>query len=149
MPNELGEAQKKAWAALLISHAYLTRQLDRELVARGCPCLAVYDVLLALEDAPDHKLRMSDLADQVVFDASSLTRMVDRLVKEGYVARENHPTDRRSVYAVLTPMGQKVREMAWPTYRELIETHFGQHITAVEAESMATALRRIAPCKRH
>jgi DNA-binding MarR family transcriptional regulator len=133
---ELGQLQKEAFGALLMAHAALTRKIDRALSQSGCPSLQTYDVLLALEDAPEGRMRMSDLADAVVFDPSSLTRLVDRLESKGLVRREQHPKDRRSIYAVLTPAGLQARLDAWPTYRALIQEHFGSVLNDEGARSI-------------
>lgn len=142
MRKQLGQQQKEAWGALLLGHAALTRRIDRAMVQEGFLTLQVYDVLLALEDAPKGRLRMSDLASYLVFDASSLTRLIDRLERAGYVRREAHPTDRRSVFAVITPNGLEARLHSWPRYRELIQEHFGQYVgNRLATEFKAAVLR--------
>lgn len=141
--EELSESSKNAWGALLVSHSVVTRQLDRQLQLEGFPSLEVYDVLLALEDAQDQKMRMCELANRVIFSPSGLTRLVDRLEKAGFVRREAHPTDRRSLYAVLTEGGLAERERAWPRYRELIQQHFGQALSNSEADVIGQSLSRV------
>lgn len=136
----LGQAQKEAWGAFLLGHAALTRRMNRILQAEGKLSLQVYDLLLALEDAPGQRLRMSDLAACLAFDASSLTRLVDRLAELGFVCRESHPTDRRSVHACLTPLGLQARIDSWPMYRELIQEHFGRHLDDRAAQILRDAL---------
>ena len=142
MKKELGQVQKEAWGALLVAHAALTRRMYKILVQEGFPSLQVYDVLLALEDAPNQRLRMSDLATYLVFDASSLTRLVDRLEKLGYVTRAAHPTDRRSVFACITEKGLQARIGAWPRYRELIQENFGQFLSDRLAGEVREAFTR-------
>lgn len=142
MGKGIGQAQKEAWGALLLAHAALTRAIDRQLVSEGYLSLQVYDVLLALEDAPDQRMRMSDLANCVVFDQSSLTRLIDRLEKKGYVRREGHPTDRRSIFAVLTHEGLEARKTSWPRYSELLQEHFGRHLNESAAHHLSSALNK-------
>lgn len=136
----LGQNQKEAWGAVLLAHAALTRVIDKQLAAAGCVSLQVYDVLLALEDSPGRRMRMTDLSEAVVFDPSSLTRLIDRLEKQGLVRRELHPTDRRCVLAVLTDEGLAAREQAWPIYRELIHATFGQFLTDSCAKQMSKSI---------
>lgn len=140
MGRELGQSQKEAWGALLLGHAYLTRKIDKALVSQGLVSLQVYDVLLALEDCPGRRMRMTDLAEAVVFDPSSVTRLIDRLEKQGLVRREAHPTDGRSTYAALTDNGLKERERTWPSYRALIHEHFGRFFTDSAASKMASSI---------
>ncbi|MBX3120391.1 MAG: MarR family transcriptional regulator [Fimbriimonadaceae bacterium] len=139
---QLGQAQKEAWGSFLVAHSRLTKAIDAALLAEDLPSLEVYDVLLALEDAPDQRLTMSDLANAVVFSRSGLTRLVDRLEQQDLVRRCAHPRDRRSLYAVLTPTGLKKREESWPRYAELIHEHFGRFIPNEEAQAMRDALKR-------
>ena len=86
-----------AWRGLLRSHAALVRDLDAELHARHDLSLHEYEVLLTLADAPDGRMRMSELATAVVLSQSGLTRLVDRLVRDGSVARVRCEGDRRGL----------------------------------------------------
>lgn len=140
--DKLGRVQQEAWGHMLVAHSRLTKAIDAVLQAEGLPSLEVYDVLLALEDAPDRRLTMSDLADAVVFSRSGLTRLVDRLEQQGLVERAAHPRDRRSLFAVLTKKGLKTREQSWPRYSQLIQEHFGQFVDDDEAAAMTSALKR-------
>lgn len=141
---DLGTTQKEAWAAMLVAHSTITRKIDRILAAENLLSLQVYDVMLALEEAPDQRLRMGELADQVVFDPSSLTRLIDRLAKQGLVCREAHPNDKRSIFCCITPKGLEARERTWPRYRELLQEHFGKHISEGCAAKIRDGLMKAA-----
>ncbi len=85
--------QMAAWRAFLTAHARLTDELARELRDRvGLP-LTWYDVLVQLSEADDRRLRMQDLAGRVVLSKSGLTRLIDRMEREGLVSRS--PCDGR------------------------------------------------------
>ncbi|HRJ26250.1 MAG TPA: MarR family transcriptional regulator [Fimbriimonadaceae bacterium] len=146
--RELGQLQKEAFAQVLITHALLTRIIDKALTDEGFVSLQVYDVLLALEDAPGQRLRMIDLAERMVFSPSGLTRLIDRLVEAGWVDREANLKDRRSVYAVLTPAGLAERERTWPRYRELIQEQFGQYLSDRAAKAVRDGLAKTTPQAR-
>lgn len=139
---ELGTAQKQAWVAFYVSHMVLSRKIESALDAAGQPSLEVYDVLLRLELADGHGLKMSELASQILYSRSGLTRLVDRLVKLGWIERMACPKDRRSIYARLTPAGLAAREAAWPVYRTAIQEHFGSQITDVEAKEITRVFSR-------
>lgn len=145
MKKQLGEPQKRAWAALLTSHAVLTREIDRDLREAGVSNLEVYDVLLALESAADHRLRLCELADRVVFSPSGLTRLLDRMTAQGWVVREPHPADRRSLYAVLTPAGFTERERTWAVYSDALQRRLGSNVSDREATLLADTLLRLCP----
>ena len=84
--GDLTEQQMLAWRRFLLAHALVTRRLENDLVAERRLPLASYDVLVQLVEAPERRLRMSELAERVLLSRSGLTRLVDRLEREGLVA---------------------------------------------------------------
>ena len=79
-----------AWRGLLETHARLTRVLDEQMRStHGLP-VSSYEVLMFLDDAPGHRLRMSEIADRVLLSRSGLTRLVDpeleQRLREGVTA---------------------------------------------------------------
>src|ERR1700722_807474 len=94
------------------THRRLTESLGRELEQNvGIP-LVFFDVLIHVGGAPESRLTMSKLSADVALTTGGVTRLVDRMVEAGLVARENCPSDRRSIYVVLTPQGHAVLERA-------------------------------------
>ena len=105
--HQLDDRELRAWRGMLRVHATLTKALDAELeAAHGLP-LSSYEVLMHLADADGQRMRMSDLADMVILSRSGLTRLVDRLEREGLIARESCPSDARGSYATLTTAGRR------------------------------------------
>ena len=103
--QRLDQLELGAWRGFLRTHAALSRELDAELTAaHGLP-LSAYEVLLFLADSPDGQMRMSDLADSVLLSRSGLTRLVDRLERDGLVQRRACPGDARGMNAVITDPG--------------------------------------------
>lgn len=105
-----------AWRAFLRTHNHLMRRLSQDLGDAGQIDLATYDVLLQLAQAPDNKLRMAELADAVLISRSGLTRMIDRMQREGLVERERDPNDKRGLYTVMTPTGRAALKAASPVH---------------------------------
>jgi DNA-binding MarR family transcriptional regulator len=68
-------------------------------------------VLLRL--TPGEATPMRKLAQQLDYDASNLTTLVDRLAGRGALERRADPTDRRVKALVLTPEGQRLRDQFW------------------------------------
>lgn len=132
-----------AWRLFLTAHARLSQRIDAELAAAGVVPLGWYDVLLALEEAPEQRLRLSELAEAVLLSRSGLTRLVDRLEAQGLLRREVCATDRRGSFAVLTAAGRAAREMAWPVYARAIQSEFGRHLEEDEVRVLTRALRRL------
>ncbi len=142
MTQQLSKEGLHAWKGLLIAHAALLETINREMISKGFVALDWYDVLLALEEAPQNKLKMSELADQVLLSKSGLTRLLDKMTAAGLIERKACTADRRVAYASLTPKGLRAREEGWPTYREAIHQHFASHMTAQEAKIVGDVLLR-------
>jgi DNA-binding MarR family transcriptional regulator len=131
------------WALFLRAHAAVVHRLDQELLeATGLP-LAWYDVLLELNAAPDHRLRMRELGDRVVLSRSRVSRVVDELAHKGLVRREPDPDDRRGAYAVLTDGGRTELRRSAPVYLAGIHEHFARHLTARQRSTMQAALHQV------
>jgi DNA-binding MarR family transcriptional regulator len=139
-PLELG-----AWRELLRVHAVLTRELDEELRrSHGLP-LTSYDVLVNLESAPDRQMRMSELADAVLLSRSGLTRLVERLERDGLLARADCPDDARGSLAVLTDTGMARLAEARKTHLRGVRERFHDRFDDAELEQLAAYWRRILP----
>jgi DNA-binding MarR family transcriptional regulator len=137
----------EAWRAFLEAHASVTARLDEELRReRGLP-LTWYDVLISLERAGG-RLRMQDLARDVLFSRSGLTRLVDRMEQARLVARAPCPDDRRGTFAVLTADGRRTLRRAAPVHLRGIARHFTAHLSAQERRTLTTALAKVARASR-
>jgi DNA-binding MarR family transcriptional regulator len=125
------------------AHAGLKAALERQLEADNGLPVQWFEVLLRLVRTPGGRLRMSELAAQSSVTASGLTRVVDRLVDAGLVARESCPTDRRSWYASLTPAGRARIEAAVPGHLVHIQQVVGGVLSAEELTMFSTILRKL------
>jgi DNA-binding MarR family transcriptional regulator len=133
----------RAWAGVLQVHAAVVPVLDRELQERAGLSLAWYDVLLELNAAPDRQLAMSELGARAVLSRTRVSRVVDELERAGLVQRTGHPTDRRSTYAALTPLGRRRFRAAAPVYLRGIAEHFAKHLNRAELDAIADGLERV------
>jgi len=141
--NLIDELYLFAWRSFITSHATVIYIIDRELVEAGCIPLNWYDVLIELYEAPDHRLRMHELAQKVVLSRSGLTRLVDKLEKEELLYREIDPSDRRGFHAILTDKGHAALRQAWPVYAQGIVQHFARHLNDQEAQLITEIFNRI------
>ena len=142
--KQLSRPELDAWTGFLRAHAALVRELDRQLeTAHGLP-LTQYEVLLHLEGAPEHRLRMSELARSVLLSQSGVTRLVDRLQQRGLVVREGCPEDRRVLYARLTPHGARALAEARPTHLAGVRELYLRHFDDAELKTLADAFERVA-----
>ena len=143
MDETLTQTEREAWRAFLRVHARVIRIIGRELERSHGLNPSMYDVLVTLYEAPQNRLRMSDLAEQLVLTPSGLTRVVESLRKLGYVRRRVDPKDRRSVLVTLTPEGRAARLNAQPTVIEVLVNHLLQYLTPEETATLRTAFNRV------
>lgn len=137
-------AQLAAWRAFLRAHASITRALEAELLAEQDLPLASYDVLVQLAEAPDRRLRMTELADAVLLSRSGVTRLVDRLEKSGLVARCPVESDGRGVAARLTDAGLDRLRTASRTHLRGIAHHFASRLDEADLRVLERISRRLA-----
>jgi DNA-binding MarR family transcriptional regulator len=109
---------------MLRAHAELTRALDAQLAREHKLPLSSYEVLLFLADAPEGRMRMSDLAESVLLSRSGLTRLVDRLEREGLLKRERCESDARGLFAEITPDGRELFDAARRTHLDGVRALF-------------------------
>jgi DNA-binding MarR family transcriptional regulator len=141
----LSERELAAWHGLLRSHAFLVKRLDAELEqACGLP-LTSLEVLRHLQCANGARMRMCDLACSVMLSRSGLTRLVDRLERDGLLCRVSCVHDARGSYASLTDAGRARLESACETYLRLVRELFLSRFDAAEQRDLVGFWERIAP----
>jgi DNA-binding MarR family transcriptional regulator len=128
-------------------HAGLNEKFQPLLAAHKLS-LAEFDVLIRLARSPRYRLRMSDLAAQTILSTSGVTRVVDRLERDGLVTREACPSDRRGFFAVLTEAGQDRLERILPEHNALIETWFTGLLGPGQLAALQDALRTVRDAVR-
>jgi DNA-binding MarR family transcriptional regulator len=140
---EANDAHLDAWRRLYVAFWQIFAAIDADLGAAGLPSLSWYDALYQLYLAPERRLRMSELARSAMLSRSGLTRLVDRLEKEGLIVRRSCPQDRRGQHAELTPKGVETLRKIWTGYRAGIVRYFGDHLTVTEARQLAALIEKI------
>ena len=95
-----------------------------------------FDVLITLFNAPDGRLRMTDLAAQVVLSPSGVTHLVTRLERDGLVRRSVDDHDRRSFFAALTPEGRKRLRESRSTHNEIVRAQLTDRLTAAQLATL-------------
>jgi DNA-binding MarR family transcriptional regulator len=142
-PEWLDDEEMRAWRGLVEAYAGLQAALEAELVAGFGIDGGDYGVLVNLSEAPDHRLRMCDLAARLHLSPSGLTRRLDGLVKAGYVAREPSEHDRRVTLAVLTDAGRATLEAAAPVHVAGVRAHFVDNLSRTQLRQLGTAFEAL------
>ena len=120
----LDREELAAWRGMLRAHAGLTRELDAELAREHDLPLSSYEVLLFLNDSENGRMRMSELADSALLSRSGLTRLVDRLERQGLLRRERCESDARGFFAEITPEGRRAFAIARKTHLDGVRRLF-------------------------
>jgi DNA-binding MarR family transcriptional regulator len=108
----LSREERVLWRRFVETHAAIVRRLDEDLRSQSGLTLSSYEVMLELVRAPGNRLRMAELAERLLFTRSGITRLVDRLERDGFVERNECLHDGRGVYAILTEKGFDTFEAA-------------------------------------
>jgi DNA-binding MarR family transcriptional regulator len=119
----LTDDEQQAWRAQIRLSKLLVRQLDRDLQAFGLNTND-YEILVELSEAPEQRLRMTELADATAQSRSRLSHQVTRMEARGLVRRDVCEGDKRGTFAVLTPRGMAAIERAAPSHVESVRRHF-------------------------
>ncbi|MGY1634795.1 MarR family winged helix-turn-helix transcriptional regulator [Geodermatophilus sp. SYSU D01186] len=148
-PRWLDEDEQRAWRAWLYSSLLLQDRLDRELTRETGISHAYYEILVALSEAPERRMRMSELADTCLSSRSRLSHAVSRLEERGWVSRQVCPEDGRGLLAVLTDEGFAALEAAAPVHVEGVRTHLFDQLSPEQVTAMRdlgeTLLRHLGP----
>jgi DNA-binding MarR family transcriptional regulator len=130
---------------MLRIHAYTTHELDAELTRlHGLP-LSSYEVLLYLADAPGGRMRMSELADSVLLSRSGLTRLVDRLERDGLLERERCEEDARGYFAAITTKGRTLFDEARRTHLAGVRERFVSRLSREDLRTLGELWEKVEP----
>ncbi|MBJ7453573.1 MAG: MarR family transcriptional regulator [Blastococcus sp.] len=135
-PRWLDAEEQRAWRAWLFSAQLLLDRLDRELTHTTGISHAYYEILVALSEAPERRMRMSELADRCLSSRSRLSHAVSRLEERGWVRRQVCAEDGRGQLAVLTEEGFAALEAAAPVHVESVRTHLFDQLGPEQVENM-------------
>jgi DNA-binding MarR family transcriptional regulator len=133
-----------AWRSLLVAYSRLVPAVEADLRGAGQIALSWYDVLLELNAAPGHRLRMSELGERALISRTRASRVLDELAAAGLAERQPDTSDRRSSFAALTPSGKQALRRAWPAYRTAIARRFGDNLSAQQCRDLAVLLEQAA-----
>lgn len=142
-PELLNPQELAAWRGMLRTYTLVQRELESRLEARDGLQNSSYEVLMHLSDAPDGRMRLSDLASLAVLSRSGLTRMIDRLEREGQVVRERCPDDARGYFAVLTDEGRASVEAARVEYLRDVRELFLDRLSSHELDVLGGVWSRL------
>jgi len=134
--------EQEAWRAYLATSKLLFRQLDRDLNPFGLSGND-YEILVVLSEAPEHRLRMTDLADATAQSRSRLSHQITRMEAAGLVRRDSCPGDKRGLFAVLTETGMATIERIAPNHVDSVRRHFIDRLTPEQLDTLREGYAQI------
>jgi DNA-binding MarR family transcriptional regulator len=140
-------SQSKAvrlWEGLARAHNTMTAAIEKDMLPEAGMPLVWYEVLAHLTRSPQGLMRYQDLAKVAGITDSGASRRLDQMVKAGLIDRKSCPTDRRGVYAHITPSGKAGFEKAHAVFLRSLNRNLGRHLESGEADAMSAALSRLS-----
>lgn len=131
----------KLWLRLLACSTQVEIQIRNRLRERFGVSLARFDYLAQLYRHEDG-LRMNMLSRFLMVTGGSVTGLTDELEKDGLVARDDDPDDRRSVRVRLTAPGRKAFERMAREHEGWVVEMFGG-LDAEQKKTMYELLGRL------
>jgi DNA-binding MarR family transcriptional regulator len=144
----LNVAQQASWRRWLSAQLLLAQAFERDLKANSNLSMAEYEVLVQLSEAPDLRLRMSELASRTLASRSRLSHQISRMEADGLVRRQECLTDKRGWWAVLTDHGWDILVAAAPMHVESVRRHLVDAFSDEEFQELGQLLEKvIAPLR--
>lgn len=141
-PRWLNPAEMKAWRSYIIASRRLLEALDNDLEGHDLS-IPDYEILAQLSDAPDRRMRMSELASITLLSRSRLSHRITVMEKAGWVKREACPTDKRGYFAVMTPKGWKAIVAAAPDHVASVRSRFLEHLSTEDQKVLSEIFSRV------
>ena len=141
-PRWLNPREMKAWRSYIIASRRLLEALDTDLVGHDLS-LADYEVLAQLSDAPNRRMRMSELASITLLSRSRLSHRITVMEKAGWVKREACPTDKRGYFAVMTAKGWRAIVAAAPEHVASVRSRFLDHLSTEDQKVLSEIFSRV------
>ena len=132
-----------AWVELHRAQRRLLERVTAELKRSGMPPLDWYDVLLELRRAGEPGLRQFEIGEKILLSKHNLSRLIDRLEKQGLALREACEEDGRGNRIKLTAQGERILEQSWPVYGRAVQREFGEKLSQQEHSQLARLLDKL------
>jgi len=142
-PKWLNPREMKAWRSYIIASRRLLEALDADLYGHDLS-MADYEVLAQLSDAPDRRMRMSELAENAMLSKSRLSHRMKVMEKAGWVRRELCSEDKRGSFAVMTEKGWRAIVKAAPDHVASVRNRFVDNLNVKDQEELAKIFDRVS-----
>lgn len=131
------------WIGLVRAYGAAISDIEQSLAGANLPPLIWYDILLELDRAKDTGLRQFELERALLLKQYSVSRLVERIEKEGYLRREPSKTDGRGKRLILTGKGKELRERMWLIYGPKLQEVVGEALTQKQCKELGNLLGKL------
>jgi DNA-binding MarR family transcriptional regulator len=138
------DAATNAWVDLMRTQKQLLERMEGDLKQAGLPPLGWYDVLLELWRAEDGRLRPLEIERRTLLAQYNLSRLLNRLEREGLIEFQAYDDDGRGKWAVITKRGRQIREAMWAVYGASIRRHVEAKLSEAEAVKLSALLAKLS-----
>jgi len=137
-PRWLTNDEQHTWRCFLLASQLIDETLDRQLQRDANMPHAYYGILVALSEAPETTLRMSDLARHLRYSQSRMTHAISSMERSGWAVRRNCPDDRRSQLVSITPAGTAVLRETAPGHVAEVRSVLFDKLSDEQVEQLRT-----------
>ncbi|MBB3019078.1 DNA-binding MarR family transcriptional regulator [Microvirga lupini] len=142
-PSEPSASVIRAWGRLIRAERTVVGRIEAELKSAGFPSLHWYDVLLELKRGPEGRLTPREIEEAVLFEQYNLSRLLDRMEKEGLVRRIPFPGDKRRQLIEITEEGKALQWRMWSVYAAAINRFISAKLTDNEAGQLSALMLKL------
>ncbi|UIR19851.1 MarR family transcriptional regulator [Streptomyces spinosirectus] len=140
----LSDEEQRIWRSYLHATTLLEDHLDRQLQRdAGMPHI-YYGLLVGLAEAPQRRLRMTELAMRSKITRSRLSHAIARLEKNGWVRREDCPSDKRGQFAVLTDASADVLARTAPGHVAAVRQALFERLSPEQLKALGEIMQIVA-----
>src|SRR5260221_6641493 len=140
--RRMSSAELATWRSLLDTTEAVRRVLGAELKDTSLSP-ADYQVLLALTEAPDKRMRSSELASTIGWERSRLSHHLGRMEGRGLITRHDCATDNRGAEVSMSATGARVFRRSTAPHMRSIKRHFADALTPAQFAALADVLRSL------
>ena len=136
MTRWLSDQEQRLWRDFLRVHIDLQAAIGRDLQVSSGLAAGEFQVLVHLSEAPERRLRVTELAHSMRWERSRLSHQLSRMEKRGLIIRRECPEDARGAFAELTPRGADAIEAAAPAHVETVRRVLFDTLTQDQLRSL-------------
>lgn len=143
-PRWLSADEQCVWRSYMHARMLLDDHLDRQLQRDAGMPHVYYGLLVQLAEAPQRRMRMTELAMHAKITRSRLSHAITRLERNGWVRREDCASDKRGQFAVLTDRGHRMLESAAPGHVEAVRQAIFDRLSPEQQRALGEIMQAVA-----